>query len=173
MQSRAYRVNLENIEAKMWQDLVALPQQSPEFRIKHAEHQMYFSILRIIEQNASKLNYCVECHEIGSSQCGGCNNEIYCSKECQRKDWPRHKIICNTNSEPQEIIPAFIADKPLQVILVLRKGILSVQMNQEDMMNYQLYIKAIKEALPDFDEEKQFGWQHWTTVREAWNPHRS
>lgn len=29
------------------------------------------------------------------SKCGICHQAHYCSKECQRKDWPRHKILCS------------------------------------------------------------------------------
>ena len=28
-------------------------------------------------------------------QCGSCFNALYCSKECQRKDWPQHRLVCN------------------------------------------------------------------------------
>lgn len=26
--------------------------------------------------------------------CGACRNKSYCSRECQKKDWPRHKLVC-------------------------------------------------------------------------------
>ncbi len=30
--------------------------------------------------------------------CGSCGVEAYCSKECQRRDWPSHKLVCNRRS---------------------------------------------------------------------------
>lgn len=29
------------------------------------------------------------------SKCGKCKIMPYCSKECQRRDWPAHKIVCD------------------------------------------------------------------------------
>lgn len=33
------------------------------------------------------------------SRCNGCGLTYYCSKECQKKDWARHKPICLVTSE--------------------------------------------------------------------------
>ena len=30
-----------------------------------------------------------------STKCGGCGVARYCSRECQKKDWPRHKTKCS------------------------------------------------------------------------------
>jgi hypothetical protein len=29
--------------------------------------------------------------------CGRCHNKKYCSPECQKKDWPSHKLVCKKN----------------------------------------------------------------------------
>lgn len=39
-------------------------------------------------------------------KCVGCKSSSYCSKECQREDWPTHKLICAafkpfTNANPR------------------------------------------------------------------------
>jgi hypothetical protein len=36
---------------------------------------------------------CTLCRQIASKKCGACAS-YYCSKECQRKDWKRHKTEC-------------------------------------------------------------------------------
>ncbi|KAI9025436.1 hypothetical protein DFJ74DRAFT_38827 [Hyaloraphidium curvatum] len=43
---------------------------------------------------------CADCDAIttdkgrGMQRCGRCKAVRYCSQECQRKDWPRHKAVC-------------------------------------------------------------------------------
>ena len=36
---------------------------------------------------------CTLCRQIAGKKCGACAS-YYCSKECQRKDWKRHKTEC-------------------------------------------------------------------------------
>lgn len=33
--------------------------------------------------------------QYGLSLCGGCNIQRYCSKKCQKRDWKKHKGVCN------------------------------------------------------------------------------
>ena len=43
----------------------------------------------------SKKFACKECSKIGRLfKCSRCKDVYYCSKECQKKDWKLHKIIC-------------------------------------------------------------------------------
>jgi hypothetical protein len=34
------------------------------------------------------------CHAPAKSSCSGCGREQYCSSECQKKDWKKHKLMC-------------------------------------------------------------------------------
>lgn len=34
------------------------------------------------------------CTNVSQSQCSGCGEEFYCSKECQKQHWPEHKAKC-------------------------------------------------------------------------------
>jgi MYND finger len=45
----------------------------------------------------STVKLCV-CGESGTYKCSNCNIQIYCSKECQRRDHPFHKIPCDTHA---------------------------------------------------------------------------
>lgn len=41
-------------------------------------------------------NYCGQCHAPEAKQrCSRCKSIRYCSRECQAKDWPRHRGYCN------------------------------------------------------------------------------
>lgn len=40
---------------------------------------------------------CVVCHKlVGTKVCETCKNVYYCSKVCQRKDWPSHQYKCRS-----------------------------------------------------------------------------
>ena len=41
---------------------------------------------------------CTLCRQIASKKCGACAS-YYCSKECQRKDWKRHKTECKRRTQ--------------------------------------------------------------------------
>lgn len=41
------------------------------------------------------LPVCVVCNMIGAeNRCSHCKSAVYCSQECQMKDWPIHKTLC-------------------------------------------------------------------------------
>jgi hypothetical protein len=45
---------------------------------------------------AYKTRSCVSCSKNGPwERCGGCKSAYYCSKTCQKRDWPKHKPNCN------------------------------------------------------------------------------
>lgn len=49
------------------------------------------------KEMAAKSNHgvCVMCNtRTGSRQCAQCASTQYCSVECQRADWPMHKLVC-------------------------------------------------------------------------------
>jgi hypothetical protein len=45
---------------------------------------------------AGKL--CATCSKPAKNVCGGCKSIRYCSVECQRADWTRHKVECHDSS---------------------------------------------------------------------------
>jgi hypothetical protein len=53
-----------------------------------------------------KEKECVQCGSEATNKCSGCLGVYYCSKDCQKKDWPTHKQICvilkNQKTLPQK-----------------------------------------------------------------------
>lgn len=53
----------------------------------------------------SQTNTCHMCHKEGGKGgsplmvCAGCRKTFYCSRECQRADWPKHKSQCKEKSQ--------------------------------------------------------------------------
>lgn len=46
-------------------------------------------------------NLCIYCNEKGANKCSRCGVAKYCSRNCQRLDWPIHKRVChNWIAEP-------------------------------------------------------------------------
>ena len=42
---------------------------------------------------------CIVCDRTdGTKQCGRCKLTSYCSRNCQKADWPRHKAVCTLRS---------------------------------------------------------------------------
>jgi hypothetical protein len=37
---------------------------------------------------------CVMCNTQPAKQCKQCHSSWYCSQECQKSDWPSHKLLC-------------------------------------------------------------------------------
>ncbi|KAK6361245.1 hypothetical protein TWF730_004987 [Orbilia blumenaviensis] len=46
---------------------------------------------------------CVMCNKHPANTCNQCRSIWYCSKACQEKDWPSHKLLCKlfANQEPR------------------------------------------------------------------------
>jgi len=48
------------------------------------------------------MTLCDECDNESTLRCSGCGSSWYCSKECQKKAWPLHKILCKPTKDFQD-----------------------------------------------------------------------
>lgn len=48
-----------------------------------------------MEANVKETEECPVCGKHATLKCSGCRRSFYCSKEHQKEDWPRHKLICH------------------------------------------------------------------------------
>lgn len=75
-------------------------------------------------------NTCI-CGKIGSKQCSRCHIQRYCSIDCQKNDWVKHKNICTI----PEILPGNTSKKTSAEILEYIKGHISSRWNMNKMID--------------------------------------
>lgn len=50
-----------------------------------------------VQVNKEKISHCCDgCGKESNKKCTGCKLSTYCSRECQVKEWPTHKLSCKT-----------------------------------------------------------------------------
>lgn len=58
---------------------------------------------KALDPSVRKKAHCRLCNELGvPNWCGQCQAMVYCSRECQVKDWPRHKKECVKKTKSDE-----------------------------------------------------------------------
>jgi hypothetical protein len=61
-------------------------------------------------KGAQKLKTCQSCMKSSKDldgkllNCSGCEQQYYCSKECQIADWPQHKVQCKATRQCKQLI---------------------------------------------------------------------
>lgn len=55
---------------------------------------LHKSVSKLICQLKVLVN-CFVCHKLTKVQCAKCKSVYYCSQDCQRKDWSKHRLTCN------------------------------------------------------------------------------
>ncbi|TFK63418.1 hypothetical protein BDN72DRAFT_902446 [Pluteus cervinus] len=67
-------------------------------------------------RNAHRWKHSNECHFCAKPKkqggtlfrCAGCQDGFYCSKECQRKAWPDHKLRCQIHQRARDANPTIL-----------------------------------------------------------------
>lgn len=86
--------------AKKWKSIAKdhaklLLEPTPSQLQSVAKHWTDSSHLDMIEELASGPPKCAVCGDQASKRCSRCCNEWYCGRECQVRQWKKHKPACD------------------------------------------------------------------------------
>ena len=107
---RIYSRAVTAAESKNYKESQKYEDEWRELRISDE----YFIYVKL--ESLCREKICVVCGNPATDICGGCRGIVYCSRECQNKDWKSHKEHCVKKhkgismysvdtSERKEIIP--------------------------------------------------------------------
>lgn len=90
---------------------------------------------------------CVSCGKVENkmSACGGCSFTFYCSRACQKKDWPTHKAECNGKSKKYYYVKQLNKNEGYQIVITafhnLIKNLTNIEKDKEPvlMVNYNFH----------------------------------
>ena len=71
------------------------------FSFPYALHKLINNDRREMLATSSSSN-CARCGNSAKNRCGACKSIFYCSTNCQREDWKRHKAKCKAIQLDQE-----------------------------------------------------------------------
>lgn len=63
------------------------------------------------------LGKCGHCHNAARQRCSRCSGVVYCSRECQRLDWRRHKQVCGKLAPSADTDRAALKRRALETAL--------------------------------------------------------
>jgi hypothetical protein len=70
---------------------------------KYLKYKNKYLKTKFFMQNGGERGKCSVCTKSTYNLCSKCKYISYCSKECQKKDWEKHKCICSNNPGEIEI----------------------------------------------------------------------
>ena len=134
------RQEAEELEADLWEQKYLTPINNPRFGMVCRTHDIVYA-------KCSQLQYTRHARDSSDSE--------FSVADC----------VAAANLAAKSKMPTPFHKN---VIVILGNKVHCVPMTREQMTNYRLYVKAIKESIPGFDSDKRCAWQCWTSVREYW-----
>jgi hypothetical protein len=80
---------------------------------------------------------CAECHQIAQHKCSKCGIIRYCSADCQKGGWARHKTVCG-KEDSQAMKIRFIQTKPFEKLFdrLIKEGKIKVGVAFDNKKNF-------------------------------------
>ena len=83
-----------------------------------------------IKDKGLTASTCLSCGKYSTATCAKCHCTYYCSKSCQRADWPVHKFICSSLPFPPKVKPESVygfyfpetGDKPVLIEIPIEES---------------------------------------------------
>jgi len=92
------------------------------------------------------------CGKVGTETCSKCKSTKYCSRECQKSDWSKHKLSCLAVAEPKsEAVIDLFGDIKAHITKSWRLIIMSLfktQINNKDEYGSYLVVTVPQGYLP-------------------------
>ncbi|CAK1356669.1 unnamed protein product [Cercospora beticola] len=116
------RVELEDVRRLVIAGVIAAAKALASVNVTLKAFAMYFKQLRarkIVDLGVKDLkeielsgplrrpllrDHAMDAPNIGPHSCSKCKWALYCSKECQKKDWPAHKVICKPKEQFAQLL---------------------------------------------------------------------
>ena len=133
------RKEAEELEADLWEQKYLTPINNPRFGMVCRTHDIVYA----------------KCSQLQYTRDPSADDVELSIAECQAAANVAAKVKMPTPFHKN-------------VIVILGNKVHCVPMTREQMTNYKLYIKAVKESIPGFDSDKKCAWQHWTSIRSFW-----
>ena len=132
------RKEAEELEADLWEQKYLTPINNPRFGMVCRTHDIVYT-------KCSQLQYTRTAKPSGKFGKFDCHIAANVASKTKLPT-PFHKIV----------------------VVIIGNKAQCVPMLREEMTNYKLFNKAIKEHIPTFDIDLDCAWQHWTNIRSAW-----
>ncbi|WPB08475.1 uncharacterized protein RHO25_013141 [Cercospora beticola] len=101
------RVELEDVRRLVIASVIAAAKALASVNVTLKAFAMYFKQLRarkIVDLGVRGKDHAMDAPNIGPHSCSKCKWALYCSKECQKKDWPAHKVICKPKEQFAQLL---------------------------------------------------------------------